>query len=272
MTVDSLQNLGSSLGELVAERPGRAQLFERLRLDYCCGGRQTLAEGCRKRGLELEAVCAALDGLDAKSHSVESTDWREIGTAELCGHIVAVHHNGLRETFPHTVARVHGGSDPRLRDVQRLFGELRGQLEPHLASEESELFPACLAYEQNGAPVDQRVLEEHESEHAALGHALVALRILCHDYDRQAAHCNTHHALVDALEAFEQDLHRHVHEENNILLPRARQPRPTPTSEARSPISLRQTTRVRPARSLPACCEGWIAEQTHSWAMHHRAR
>ena len=70
------------------------------------------------------------------------------------------------------------------------------------------LFPACIASDQTGSPVEELMLEEHESEHAALGRALGALRILCGDYDRQAALCNTHRELLDALEAFEQDLHR----------------------------------------------------------------
>ena len=279
--VDTLIDRGSSLGELVAERPARAGLFERLRLDYCCGGRQTLAEACAKRGIELDEVCAALHALDAsaiESTSIESADWRAVAAAELCAHIVTVHHGGLREAFPRlerllsTVVRVHGGSEPQVGDAQRRFSQIRGELEPHLASEESELFPACIAYEDNGTPVDQRVLEEHESEHAILGDALAALRALCHDYDRQTARCNTHRALLDGLEAFERDLHRHVHEENNILLPRARQPRATPKCEPRPPASLDLTTATGPAQSLPACCEGWIAEQTHSWVVTRRKR
>jgi len=278
MTVDTLTNPGSSLGELVAERPVRAQLFEQLRLDYCCGGQQTLAAACAKRGLELDEVLAALKALDERglpSAGVESRDWRKVETAELCAHIVTVHHDGLREAFPRlerlfgTVVRVHGSSDPRLGDAQRFFSEIRSELESHLASEENELFPACVASEQDGTPVDEQLLGEHESEHAELGRALAALRLMCDDYDRQAALCDTHRALLDALEAFEQDLHRHVHEENNILLPRARKARLAPSGE-RSPASRDRAGADAPREALPACCEGWIAEQTHSWAAHHR--
>ncbi len=279
MRVDSLIDPGSSLGELVAERPARTQLFEQLRLDYCCGGHQTLAAACAKRGLELEEVNAALQAIDERgpqSASVENRDWHKVATAELCAHIVTVHHEGLREAFPRierllaTVVRVHGDSEPRLRDAQCCFSEIRSELEPHLASEENVLFPACIASDQTGSPVEELMLEEHESEHAALGRALGALRILCGDYDRQAALCNTHRALLDALKAFEQDLHRHVHEENNILLARARQARPTPKVEARSPAPIDRP--ASPSEALPPCCEGWIAEQTHSWAARQRGR
>ena len=278
MTLDSRIDPGSSLGELVAERPARAQLFERLRLDYCCGGRQTLAAACAKRELELDQVRAALTALDERdlhSTGVESRDWRTLGIGELCAHIVTVHHDGLREAFPRlarlfaTVVRVHGKSEPRLGDAQRLFGEIQGELEPHLASEENELFPDCVASEQTGTPVDEQLLSEHESEHAELGHALAALRAMCDDYDRETALCNTHRALLDALEAFEQDLHRHVHEENNILLPRARKPRMAQSAE-RSPASRDRAAADAPREALPPCCQGWIAEQTHNWAAQDR--
>jgi regulator of cell morphogenesis and NO signaling len=256
MTGDCLIDPGARLGELVAERPDRAQVFEQLRLDYCCGGRQTLAAACTKHGLQLDEVLSALRALDEReprSMGIESRDWREAGMRELCDHIVTVHHDGLRDLLPRidrllaTVVRVHGDSAPRLRDVQSRFGEIRSELEPHMATEESELFPACIASDRTGTPVAEVLLEQHEAEHAALGHALSVLRTLCGDYEREAALCTTHRTLVDALEAFEHDLHQHVHEENNILLARARQPRPA-------------------ARSLPACCEAWIAEQTHGWA------
>ncbi len=103
MTTDTHIDPGVSLGALVAERPLRAELFERLRLDYCCGGRQTLADACAKRGLDPDKVSAALAALDTEDvhrTSVEDTDWRQVSTAELCAHIVTVHHDGLRETFP----------------------------------------------------------------------------------------------------------------------------------------------------------------------------
>ena len=279
MTVDTVIDPGSPLGDLVAERPSRGQLFEQLRLDYCCGGRQTLAAACTKRGLELGEVLAALRTLEERglqAAGVEGRDWREVGTAELCAHIVTVHHDGLRESFPRierllaTVVRVHDDSAPGLRNAQHRFSEIRSELEPHLASEENELFPACIAADQTGTPVAELMLEQHEREHTALGHALTALRILCGDYDRRTALCNTHRALLDALEAFEQDLHQHVHEENNILLPRARRSRPTPTTEDRLPLAVDRAATVPRSEALPPCCEGWLAEQAHGLAAHHR--
>lgn len=221
---------GRPLGELVAERPGRARLFERLQMDYCCGGHQTLAEACAQAGAQLETVQAALQTLDETGPETddEMIDWRTVETAQLCEHIVRVHHDSLRQTFPRldelmtTVVRVHGSQDATLTDVQHAFERIRSAMEPHLASEETELFPAILASEQGGAPVAEATLAEHEHEHGEVGLALVELRNLCHDYDPGRARCNTHRALLDGLQDLELDLHRHVHEENNVLFSRAR--------------------------------------------------
>jgi regulator of cell morphogenesis and NO signaling len=220
-----------SLGDLVVERPARARLFERLQLDYCCGGQESLAEACTRVGIQLETVRVALQTLDeveAEASGDELVDWRTAETQRLCEHIVDAHHQQLRRTLPRigelvdTVIRVHGSYDPSLENVGAVFGRIRTAFEPHLDTEEAELFPAILAAERGSQRVAEEILHEHEQEHAEVGAALVELRDLCHGYDRETAHCSTHRMLLDALEELEADTHRHVHEENNILFPRAR--------------------------------------------------
>ncbi|HEX5191161.1 MAG TPA: iron-sulfur cluster repair di-iron protein [Solirubrobacteraceae bacterium] len=266
------------LGELVAERPARARLFERLHLDYCCGGQQTLVEACAKQSLELGSVRAAIAALDeaaSEPDGCELTDWRSVPIEQLCEHIVSAHHDALRQAFPRvdtlmaTVIRVHGDADPRLQEVEHAYGRIRSALEPHLGSEETDLFPAIVAAAHGGAPVPASTLTEHEHEHADVGAALARLRVLCHDYERPRAHCNTHRALLDALEDLELDLHRHVHEENNILFARAREAH-APAEDTGSAGSRRADTPPEAAQPLPSCCQGWIAEQSHRWAAHRR--
>lgn len=221
----------SSLGQLVVERPARAEVFERLRLDYCCGGAQTLAQACERRGLDVETVRALLDALEdpALDHRyLECNDWRRASLAELCDHIVAAHHDRLRvelqriDKLMSTVVRVHGRQHPELHDLQRLFATLRHELESHIAVEEMVVFPACRAAEAGGGSVDDQLLVLHEQEHAEAGDALTALRELAHDYDTDGALCRTHRSLLGSLREFELDLHQHIHEENNILFARVR--------------------------------------------------
>ncbi|HEX5309055.1 MAG TPA: DUF542 domain-containing protein [Solirubrobacteraceae bacterium] len=222
----------ATLGSLVAERPADASLFERLHLDYCCGGAQTLSEACARRGLDVETVRIVLEALDVDTPdrgSFEDADWCRASLAELCAHIVAVHHDGLRSELPRIeelmsrTVRVHAVSHPELRDLQRSFETIRARLRPHLQSEEEVLFPACVALERSGAAIEAGLIDSHEHDHQDLGESLAALRELGDDYDTARALCGTHRALLEALAALERGLHQHIHEENNVLLPRARE-------------------------------------------------
>jgi regulator of cell morphogenesis and NO signaling len=220
----------ATLAELASEGPARTHLFERLSLDYCCGGSQPLGDACRQRGLDLDAVRAQLEAIDrdAAAAPEPERDWREAGIEELCEHIVAAHHDYLREEMPRisdllaTVVRVHGTDCIDFEIIQRAFASLRVTLEEHIAEEERELFPACIALDR-GDPVvelDRPTVRRHRDEHEAVGAKLTALRALAGGYDLSQALCSTHGALLDALRLLEADLHRHVHEENNVLLPR----------------------------------------------------
>lgn len=224
----------ASLGTLVAERPARAQLFERLRLDYCCGGAQSLDAACSQRGLDPDTVAELLATLDDqpldRAEPLDGRDWRRATVSELCERVVTVHHRGLRRDLPRiaeltaTVARVHGKGHPELHDLERLFAGLRDDLERHMEMEEQVLFPAGRALADGQAPAEpiDELLVRHEDEHTDAGDTLVAMRELTAGYDDAGALCSTHRRLLDALRQLEVDLHQHIHEENNILFPRIR--------------------------------------------------
>lgn len=229
---DAIEN-STSLGTLVAERPRRIKLFEHLRLDYCCGGSRSLEEACRRRGLDPDTVRELIEATEQDElvdvDPAEERDWRQASVGELCDHIVSAHHERLREEMPRiaelaaTVVRVHGEGRPELELTERAFAALRSELEPHLAEEERSLFPACRGLEREGAGpggFKLAAIERHRSEHAEVGSRLAALRELAGGYGDAQALCSTHSALLAALRDFEADLHRHVHEENNLLFPR----------------------------------------------------
>jgi regulator of cell morphogenesis and NO signaling len=60
-----------------------------------------------------------------------------------------------------------------------------------------------------------------ESEHETVGKILKEIAILSNNYTPPEWACNTFKALYAKLDEFEQDLHLHVHLENNILFPKA---------------------------------------------------
>jgi regulator of cell morphogenesis and NO signaling len=211
-----------SLAELVVEQPSRSRVFERFGLDYCCGGGHTLEEACRKSGVPVDEVVAALQ----VPRSPSEDDWASASVEELVDHIVDVHHARLKEELPRlsrllaNTARAHGEQDARLVEVSSTFETLRAELESHMATEENEAFPAFRAAAGGSSFVLVDVLEH---DHAEVGRLLGRLSGLTNGYDQGGAFCGTHRAALDALRELSQDLHEHVHEENNILFPRVRE-------------------------------------------------
>jgi regulator of cell morphogenesis and NO signaling len=204
-------------------------VFEELGIDYCCGGKLSLAEACARRGLGVDAVRGRLTEHDAGSIS-DGTDWRRVPLAELCSHVIVVHHGYLRRELPRLrgllakLARVHGDRHPELRDALAVFEPFANDLERHMAKEERVLFPLITRIESGEVPPTPFVLqpiEVMEAEHDDAGRALAKLRRVTGGYAVPSDGCNTYRAAMSALADLEADMHAHVHKENNILFPRA---------------------------------------------------
>ncbi len=220
------------VAELVLARPGLARVFEQLGLDYCCGGKRSLETACKRKGLDVTSAIRLLEAgmIDAPT---DETDWSRASVAELVDHIVTRHHDHLREELPRVaamsvrVAERHGSDDERLVMLAETFLTFREEMELHMAAEEHVLFPACRALEESGGfarlpfPTIAMPIAQMEHQHEGAADAFEQLRELTDGFDLDRARCNTHRALLDSLAAIERDLHEHVHQENNILFPRA---------------------------------------------------
>jgi regulator of cell morphogenesis and NO signaling len=219
----------TTVGELVAQRPARARVFERLGIDYCCGGRLPLEQACVKRSLDLDAVLADLRDSDASIDPSPERDWTAASATELADHIEAVHHAYLRSELPRLhamtakVANVHGAHRRGLVELRNVFDKFTRELSAHMAKEERILFPWIRLLEGAGAvptgvshPVAQMV-----HEHDDAGEDLARMRALTDGFTPPLDACGTYRAMLDGLKDLEADMHAHVHKENNILFPKA---------------------------------------------------
>lgn len=226
--------IDDTVGAIVRDHPALSRLFEEAHLDYCCGGKRTLAEACHQQGLDPAAFLTQLADY-ATSESSPEVNLAALSLTELADHIERIHHAYLHRELPRLenmvtkVAAVHGDKEPRLIPIKDIFLALSAELSTHLMKEEQVLFPiirqleatATLPMIHGGTIAIASPVQCMESEHDEAGKALRELRQLTDDYTPPAWACNTYRALLDALLTFEQDMHQHIHKENNVLFPRA---------------------------------------------------
>ena len=223
-------SLNTSVAQLVTDRPARARIFERLGIDYCCGGDHSLAEAARKNDLDPETVMQMLNPATDASSPVDTTDWTERPLGDLIDHIVDTHHAYLRRELPRLeelltqVVQAHGAEHSWLDPTLEVFQTLKLDLETHMMSEEERVFPSIRDLKENGAgaALDEAGIDKMIREHDDSGTALDRFRELTNDYTPPADACPKFRAALGGLEELETDMHQHIHKENNILFPRAR--------------------------------------------------
>ena len=218
--------------ELAVEVPNATRVFEKLGIDYCCGGGASLEEACASANKSLEEVLRALQEGVGGAHPPAVRDWNAAPLGELVDHIVNQHHAYVKSEVPRLqaliakVVGVHGSNHPELKQVQSAFAELGQELASHLMKEEQILFPyvkhmatgdkcpSCFGTVQN--PIRMMMFE-----HDNAGAKLREIRDATSDYKLPQDACFSYGTLFSALLEFEADLHQHIHLENNILFPRA---------------------------------------------------
>lgn len=224
--------------ELALENPQATRIFERLGIDYCCGGNKSLEEACAAARLSPNEVLQSLEtGVQAGNGNEKDRDWQKEPLADLVDHINNTHHKYTREEIARLgplldkVCSVHGKNHPELLEMRTSFRGLAGELTMHMMKEEMVLFPYIVRMEEaviQKEPVlpppfgsVQNPVAMMIHEHDSAGEALHAMRQASAGYTAPADACISFQTLYRALTEFEADLHQHIHLENNILFPRA---------------------------------------------------
>jgi regulator of cell morphogenesis and NO signaling len=222
--------------EIALEQPASIRVFEKFGIDYCCNGRKPLAEACSAANIEISAVLEALER-SAVIPIHAGTDWTQASLERLVRHIVHTHHAYVLAELPRLgelaqkVVNRHGDTQPHLPALQRRVALLTAELTSHLAKEETILFPYIIELEraQNGNTAAPKAcfssvdgpIATMMAEHDDAGALLAEIKDLSNSYTPPVGACPTYVGYYTALKEFEQDLHQHIHLENNILFPRA---------------------------------------------------
>ncbi|MHC1773981.1 MAG: iron-sulfur cluster repair di-iron protein [Lentimicrobium sp.] len=223
-------NIAPTIGEIVANDFRAASIFKEAGIDFCCGGNKSISEACLEKGANEPEIIHQLNAL-LQTPVAGATNFKEWELGFLCDYIVNTHHKFVLKNLPELVfytnkiAEVHGGHHPELIEVKSLFTKINEELLQHLKNEEEVLFPAIKEAEKNATPEVQSTIVSEitrmQGEHEFAGGAMDKINVLTQNYLIPEDACNTYRVSLKLLEQFEDDLHIHVHLENNILYPKA---------------------------------------------------
>lgn len=227
-------NPNRTVRDLALEIPGATRVFEKLGIDYCCGANQPINAACDDAGIAIQELTDLFSTIPCEP--VEP-NLRDATPTELINYILDTHHSFTKTEIEHLrllierVCVVHGQNHPELNRVRSLFQTLSAELEPHMMKEECVLFPYIIGMEEAGkqnhpisTPTFRTVanpIRMMNLEHEGAGYLLKQMRQVTSNYSTPADACMSYQSLYQDLEAFEKDLHQHIHLENNILFPRA---------------------------------------------------
>jgi len=222
-----------TLGEIVKKDVRKAETFKRLGLDFCCGGKKSLEDACKEKGLDVLQVKQELERTASTLTSAPQHDFDAWSLSFLADYIVNVHHAYVKQNLPvllelsQKVATRHGKTDSALVQVWEKVNAMANELVVHLNKEERILFPYIKQLDKMGGDNSgifrsvQEPVAIMENDHDIVGKLAEDIRALTNNYTLPEHACTNYALLYKKLEDFEDDLHTHIHLENNILFPKA---------------------------------------------------
>lgn len=225
-------NQETPIGEIVANDFRTAGVFTKANIDFCCGGKKSLQESCDEKEIDIEELSAEL--LEATDTPISNAqNFKEWNLDFLCDYIVNTHHKYVLKSLPELVfytqkiASVHGENHPELTEIATMFSQVNDELRQHLQHEEEDLFPAIKRMLTSPNESDRAIIRSEIDrmfgEHDFAGGAMDTINQITNGYRVPEDGCSTYQVAFKLLHEFEEDIHVHVHLENNILFPKAYQ-------------------------------------------------
>jgi len=224
-----------TIGQIAVKDLRKAEVFKKYGIDFCCGGKKTVREVCQEKGIDATKVEHELQQVNT-NNKTDNNAYNEWGLNFLADYIVNTHHRYVRKYLPELrgyalkVAQVHGDRHPELFEIQKLVETINTELSEHMVEEENVLFAyvkKIVNAKNTNQPLDKEgkdlsaLIEGLEKEHDFVGRCLDKIRALSNDYAIPDDACASYKLLFKMIQEFEDDLHIHIHLENNILFPKA---------------------------------------------------
>ncbi|MGO2358637.1 iron-sulfur cluster repair di-iron protein [Mesonia sp.] len=232
MTISKDQHVG----ELVAQDYRMAQIFKDHKIDFCCNGDRSLTAVCEKKNISVDQLVEKLENVSSQKDA-ENINFDVWPLDLLADYIQKTHHRYVEKqsivlkAYLDKLCKVHGNQHPELHEIKSLFSDSAGELAAHMKKEELILFPFIKkmntakdtqqAMPQASFQTVENPIEMMMHDHDAEGERFRKIAELSDDYTPPADACQTYRVTFSLLEEFENDLHKHIHLENNMLFPKA---------------------------------------------------
>jgi regulator of cell morphogenesis and NO signaling len=220
------------IGDIVSDNYHAAGVFKAHGIDFCCGGGRPLGTVCEEQGIDLTALTEELKSIPWVNHS-SGDNYNDWSPSFMIDYIINTHHTFVRQKtreipiYAAKVAKVHGERHPENVEIFKLFTSLSNELIEHLSDEEQAVFPLIKTVSEKrdrGEAISDNEMNELKNQlklmiddHEGAGQIMAKIRELSNDFTPPADACRTYRVLYQNLAGFEENLHKHVHLENNIL-------------------------------------------------------
>lgn len=224
-----------TIGEIVAEDYRTAQVFKDHGIDFCCKGNRSIQEACEIENINPDKLLQEIEATQQRADE-GVTDYQSWPLDLLADYIEKKHHRYVEEKIPvlkqylDKLCQVHGSRHQELFEIKELFTVTGGEFTKHMKKEELVLFPFIrkMVKQQPGEKMRppyfgtvQNPVEMMMHDHEAEGERFRKIAALSKGYTPPADGCNTYRVTYALLKEFEEDMHLHIHLENNILFPKA---------------------------------------------------
>ena len=229
------ENDTETIGQIAVKDLRKAEVFKKYGIDFCCGGKKTIRQVCAKKGIDATRIEQELQHIHQQPKPSRNA-YNEWEIDFLADYIVNMHHSYVRKYLPELqayafkVSQVHGQRHPELLQIKQLVKLIKEELSAHLEEEEQVLFAyikkITKAKKHNDPLTTQTndlttLIGALEKDHDVVGRAFEKISSLSNGYTIPADACASYTLFYNMLQEFEEDLHMHIHLENNILFPKA---------------------------------------------------
>lgn len=221
-----------TIQEIIVENPKSIEVFKEFGIDYCCGGKKDFELTLKEKGIDQKVFFKKLKNIETSGNLSFIARYNKWSLSFLCDFIIENHHNYLKNIHPEIlqlsdkVMNVHSTAHPELIEINKIINALENELTMHMQKEENILFPAIKEIERNknaalpfGSirnPISMMIYE-----HESAGNNIEKIKKLTMNFTIPADACASYSLLYRYLKDYYDDLHQHIHLENNILFPRA---------------------------------------------------